>query len=98
MNSISSDFSFFGEDDGGLLVSEGRIDSPGLGRGEFGFGFGLGVDGGEVDVVMELSAFRKARKREFESATERGVWGVEEVLGGFWRGEVRVVRESVGGG
>ncbi|KAK0119549.1 hypothetical protein ONS95_010989 [Cadophora gregata] len=96
MNSISSDFSFFSEDDGGLLVSEGRIDSPNPGRGEFGFD--VGGDEREVDVVMELSAFRRARKREFEEATEKGVWGIEQVLGGFWRGEVKVVRESVGGG
>ncbi|KAH7411298.1 hypothetical protein BKA64DRAFT_741868 [Cadophora sp. MPI-SDFR-AT-0126] len=95
MNSISSDFSFFSEDDGGLLVSEGRIDSPNPGRGEFGFD--VGGEEREVDVVMELSAFRRARKREFEGAGERGVWGVEEVLGGYWRGEVRVVRESGGG-
>lgn len=96
MNSISSDFSFFSEDDGGLLVSEGRIDSPNPGRGDFGFD--VGGEEREVDVVMELSAFRRARKREFEEAGERGVWGVEQVLGGYWRGEVKVVRESGGGG
>ncbi|KAL2070373.1 hypothetical protein VTL71DRAFT_13399 [Oculimacula yallundae] len=111
MQSIDKDFSFFGEDDGGLLVSEGRIDSPNLRRGsakeDFVFGSagngdvgeandGEGTKNRELNVVMELSAFRKARKREFEVAEERGVWGVEEVLGGFWRGEVRVVREAGG--
>ena len=96
MNSISSDFSFFSEDDGGLLVSEGRIDSPNPGRGEFGFD--VGGEEREVDVVMELSAFRRARKRQFEVAGEKGVWGVEQVLGGYWRGEVKVVRETGGGG
>ena len=96
MNSISSDFSFFSEDDGGLLVSEGRIDSPNPGRGEFGFD--VGGEEREVDVVMELSGFRRARKREFEETGEKGVWGVEQGLGGYWRGEVKVVRESGGGG
>ncbi|CZT06827.1 uncharacterized protein RAG0_12464 [Rhynchosporium agropyri] len=106
MQSIDTDFSFFGEDDGGLLVSEGRIDSPNMRTGkDVDYGSGTGEGGGDegegkkekvVDVVKELSAFRRARKNEFERAEEQGVWGVEEVLGGYWRGEVKVVREAGG--
>lgn len=101
MNRISSDFSFFREDDGGLLVSEGRIDRPGsaslgIGRG-VGEGDGRGEgegEGKEVDVVMELSRVRRSRKADFEMWMREGRWGVEQVLGGYWRGEVRVLREG----
>lgn len=89
MNSINSDFSFFREDDGGLLVSKGRIDGPAKGED-------MGGEGREIDVVMELSSFRRAKKREFEEAKRAERWGVEEVLSGFWRGEVKVVREGSG--
>jgi hypothetical protein len=90
MQESQSDFSFFGEDDGDLLVSEGRIDRA------------IAVDGGmiwergearAVDVVGELSGFRREKKRAFEFNERLGRSGVENALLGHWRGEVKVVKE-----
>ncbi len=90
MQESQSDFSFFGEDDGDLLVSEGRIDRA------------IAVDGGliwerggahAVDVVGELSCFRREKKRAFEFNERLGRNGVENALLGHWRGEVKVIKE-----
>jgi Leucine-rich repeat (LRR) protein len=91
MQESQSDFSFFGEDDGGLLVSEGRIDR------EIAVDGGLIWDRGEVhaiDVVGELSCWRRERKRAFEYKERFGRRnGVESALIGHWSGEVKVVKE-----
>jgi hypothetical protein len=95
MQESQSDFSFFGEDDGGLLVSEGRIDRQ------------IAVDGGliwekgkthAVDVVGELSCFRREKKSAFECNERLGRNGVERALLGHWRGEIKVVKEVPAGG
>ncbi len=67
MEKSESDFSFFSEDDGGLLVSEGRIDSP------MTFDNGMIYEHGDghlVDVVAELSSMRR-EKRAMHEANER---------------------------
>jgi Leucine-rich repeat (LRR) protein len=93
MNASMSDFSFFGEDDGGLLVSEGRIDSPMF------YDEGLILEREEyghlIDVVSELASFRREKRKRFE-ATERFVTPcrIERALLGHWVGEVKVVRKS----
>jgi hypothetical protein len=93
MNASMSDFSFFGEDDGGLLVSEGRIDSPMF------YDEGLILERQEhghlIDVVSELASFRREKRKRFE-AMERFVTPcrIERALLGHWAGEVKVVRKS----
>jgi len=72
-------------------VSEGRIDRE------------IAVDGGliwerggvhAVDVVGELSCWRRERKRAFEYKERFGRRdGVEIALVGHWRGEIKVVKE-----
>ena len=47
-----------------------------------------------IDVVQELSKFRKERKAAYEDATLRGVQYVD----GYWPGEVKVVRGHHAGG
>lgn len=47
-----------------------------------------------VDVVQKLSKFRKERKAAFENAVSRGVHHV----GGYWPGEVKVLRGQHAGG
>ncbi|KAE9371739.1 RNI-like protein [Stipitochalara longipes BDJ] len=95
MQESQSDFSFFGEDDGGLLVSEGRIDRA------------INVDGGLIwesgreahalDVVGELSAWRREKKRAFECGARVRRGAVESALLGHWRGEIKVVKEVIPG-
>jgi hypothetical protein len=93
MNASMSDFSFFGEDDGGLLVSEGRIDGPMF------YDEGLILEREEyghlIDVVSELASFRRQKRRRFE-AMQRFVTPcrIERALMGHWVGEVKVVRKS----
>lgn len=47
-----------------------------------------------IDVVQELSKFRKERKAAFEVAVKAGVQHVD----GYWPGEVKVVRGNHSGG
>jgi hypothetical protein len=94
------DFTFFAEDDGGLLVSAGRIDAPmrvddGMiisGGGRLGQEQGDGDPGRLIDVVGALAAFRRERKRVYEASVEFGRCGIERALCGYWSGEVKVVR------
>jgi len=93
IHASESDFSFFGEDDGGLLVSEGRLD------GKMRVEDGLILEergGGErlVDVVGELVNFRRERRKAWDQARREGLGGVEHALIGFWRGSVKVVKEA----
>jgi hypothetical protein len=95
MNNSESDFSFFGEDDGGLLISEGRVDRPIM----VDEGLMLDVDDGHlIDVISELANFRKEKRRRFETFQRLIRQGcnenlnVEIALLGHWRGEVKVVR------
>jgi hypothetical protein len=93
MSHSETDFSFFGEDDGGLLVSEGRIDAP------MNFDEGMMVevdDGHAIDVVSELASFRREKKRRF-AAMERFVGDrVEKALLGHWRGEIKIIKGVAG--
>ncbi|CZR63204.1 uncharacterized protein PAC_13101 [Phialocephala subalpina] len=90
ISKTETDFSFFGEDDGGLLVSEGRIDAP------MNFDDGLMTevadDGHLIDVVSELASFRRERKKRFEAGERFGGDEVEKALLGHWRGEIKIVR------
>ncbi|KAF8861803.1 hypothetical protein BDZ45DRAFT_739967 [Acephala macrosclerotiorum] len=90
MSKTETDFSFFGEDDGGLLVSEGRIDAP------MNFDEGLMTevadDGHLIDVVSELASFRRERRKRFEAAERFHGDLVEKALLGHWRGEIKIVR------
>ncbi|KAE8450358.1 hypothetical protein EG329_006432 [Mollisiaceae sp. DMI_Dod_QoI] len=89
MEQSETDFSFFGEDDGGLLVSEGRIDAPMT----FDEGMMLEVnDGHVIDVVSELASFRRERKKRFEALERFEGDKVEKALLGHWRGEIKIVR------
>ena len=47
-----------------------------------------------IDVVQELSKFRKMRKAAYEEALKRGVQHVD----GYWPGEVKIVRGQHTGG
>jgi hypothetical protein len=94
MNNSESDFSFFGEDDGGLLISEGRVDRP-L-RGEQGLILDSD-DGRLVDCIAELVSFRRERKQRFEALGNLVDHGCKHLemdiaLLGHWRGEIKVVR------
>ncbi|KUJ06934.1 uncharacterized protein LY89DRAFT_661060 [Mollisia scopiformis] len=89
MSHSETDFSFFGEDDGGLLVSEGRIDAP----MNFDEGMMLEVDDGHVlDVVSELASFRREKKRRFEALERFHGDRVQKALLGHWRGEIKIVK------
>ncbi len=84
MSANSTDFFFFGGDDRGLLVSEGRIGY--LIKSDYGMICG---EWEVIDVVTALSAYRRERERAFEIAERRQQRGAAEVLGCHWRGEVR---------
>lgn len=94
MNNSESDFSFFGEDDGGLLISEGRVDR----LLHFDEGLMLDVDDGHlIDTVAELASFRRQKKMRFETLERLVTSGCEHLemevaFLGHWRGEVKVVR------
>jgi len=96
MSATESDFSFFGEDDGGLLVSYGRVDRPVA--GDEGLMFLQADDGHLMDVIAELANFRREKKRRFEALERFKVDGsqpdidAEIALLGHWRGEIKVVR------
>jgi hypothetical protein len=92
MQASETDFSFFGEDDGGLLTSDGRIDAPLV--MEDGIMIVNG-DGNMIDVVSELSGFRRERKARHEAALRFDRCKIETALLGHWRGEVKVVKEVV---
>ena len=95
MQESQSDFSFFGEDDGGLLVSEGRIDRAITVDG--GLIWESGREAHTLDVVGELSAWRREKRRAFEFGGRIGRGAVEIALLGHWRGEIKVVKEAVPG-
>ncbi len=97
MHATEGDFSFFSEDDGGLLVSDGRLDRMGRVEG------GLLVEAKEDeyternwDVVRELAMFRKERKGAFEKEDNKKggrASGVDLAFMGHWRGSIKVVKE-----
>jgi hypothetical protein len=95
MQESQSDFSFFGEDDGGLLVSEGRIDRAITVDG--GLIWESGREAHALDVVGELSAWRREKRRAIEYGGRVGRGVVEIALLGHWRGEIKVVKEVVPG-
>ena len=92
MQASETDFSFFGEDDGGLLTSDGRIDAPLIVDDGI---MTVNGDGHMIDVVSELSGFRKEKKARHESALRFDRCKIETALLGHWRGEVKVVKEVV---
>jgi hypothetical protein len=95
MEASESDFTFFGEDDGDLLVSAGRIDPPmfvdsGMIVHDF---LRSPIDAGQsMDVISALSIFRREIKSKYESAITFGSSSIDTSLLGHWRGEVKVVR------
>lgn len=95
MAATECDFTFFGEDDGGLLVSAGRIDAPiRLDDGMIVRTFVGGAEGsGVVDVITALSGWRKERKAKWERlAISHGERLADKALCGHWIGEIKVVR------
>jgi hypothetical protein len=98
MEASETDFSFFGEDDGGLLVSEGRIDAPRRvddGMIVNGFLRGAVETGHSMDVVSELSGFRREKRAKHEAMVKFGRSKIESALLGHWVGEVKVVKSFV---
>ena len=98
MEASETDFSFFGEDDGGLLVSEGRIDAPRRpddGMIVNGFLCSPTGTGHSIDVVSELSGFRREKRAKYEAAVKFGRSKIESALLGHWIGEVKVVKTFV---
>jgi len=99
MEASETDFSFFGEDDGGLIVSDGRIDAPmrvddGMIVNNF---LGSPTDQRQAkDVVSELAGFRRGEKAKHEAAVEFGGCSIDTALIGHWRGEVKVVKNYLG--
>ncbi|KAG0652848.1 hypothetical protein D0Z07_0603 [Hyphodiscus hymeniophilus] len=99
MEASETDFSFFGEDDGGLLVSEGRIDAPRRvddGMIVNGFLSSPTDTGHSLDVVSELSGFRKEMRAKHEAMVQFGKSKIDSALLGHWVGEVKVVKTIVG--
>lgn len=89
MEKSETDFTFFGEDDGDLLVSEGRIDAP----IHFDEGMILEVDDGHlIDVVSVLASFRREKRKRFEAAMRFEGDKAETALLGHWRGEIKVMK------
>jgi hypothetical protein len=98
MEASETDFSFFGEDDGGLLVSEGRIDTPRRiddGMIVNGFLCSPTNTGHSMDVVSELSGFRREKRAKHEAAVKYARSQIESALLGHWIGEVKVVKTFV---
>jgi len=96
MAATECDFTFFGEDDGGLLVSEGRIDAlirvdDGMIVSGDGWAAGQTLEY-SVDVVGALAGWRRERRAIWEAAERIERCAVETVMIGHWRGEVNVVR------
>jgi hypothetical protein len=98
MEASETDFSFFGEDDGGLLVSEGRIDAPRKiddGMVVNGFLCSPTDTGHALDVVSELSGFRRDKRAKHEAMLRFGRSRIDIALLGHWVGEVKVVKSVI---
>lgn len=93
MEASESDFSFFREDDGGLLVSEGKIDTPTMTDGGMIYMGSPTADGHPVDVISELASFRRARRMIYEASIRVGRPKLDTALLGHWKGEIRVVKD-----
>lgn len=89
MEASGNDFSFFREDDGGLLVSEGKIDTPTTDGGMIYMGSPTS-NGHPVSVIPELARFRRERKMAYEAAVGAGRPKLDTALLGHWRGEIKV--------
>jgi hypothetical protein len=98
MEASETDFSFFGEDDGGLLVSEGRIDAPRRvddGMIVNGFLCSPTETGHSLDVVSELAGFRREKRAKHEAMMRFGRSEIDSALLGHWVGEVKVVKNVI---
>ena len=100
MEASETDFSFFGEDDGGLLVSKGRIDAPlrlddGMIVHANGSLYNPTDTGHVLDVVSELSGFRREKRAKHEAMVRFGRSRIDAALLGHWVGEVKVVKKVV---
>jgi hypothetical protein len=98
MEATELDFSFFGEDDGDLLVGAGRLDPPMM------VNDGMIVNDflcsptdtqHSMDVITELSGFRRERKASYEAAMKYGKCILDTTFLGHWRGEIKVVKNLV---
>jgi hypothetical protein len=97
MEASESDFSFFGEDDGGLLVSEGKIDGRvHVDNGMIYMGSPT-VGGHPVDVISEVASFRRERRLSYEAAVRVGRPKLDIALLGHWAGEIKVVKNFLVG-
>ena len=98
MEASETDFSFFGEDDGGLLVSEGRIDAPRRvddGMIVNGFMYSPTDTRNSLDVVSELSSFRREKRAKHEAMVRLGRSKIDSAFLGHWVGEVKVVKNVI---
>jgi hypothetical protein len=95
MEATETDFSFFGEDDGGLLVSEGKIDAPAIINDGMIYMNSPAADGHLVDVISEIVSFRREKRMRYEAAVRVGTSKLDIALSGHWRGEITVVRTSM---
>lgn len=93
MEASESDFSFFREDDGGLLVSEGKIDTPTAVDGGMIYMGSPTANGHPVNVISEVASFRREKRMGYEAAVRMGRSKVETALLGHWRGEIKVVKD-----
>jgi hypothetical protein len=105
MSATEMDFTFFGDDDCGLLVTEGRIDTP-CSSAAFAtmekmlVPNGVGSQNGlepplpVIDVIGEVSAFRKRTKAAFEANVRYEGSKIERALLGQWSGVISVVRRQ----
>ena len=93
MEASESDFSFFREDDGGLLVSEGKIDMPTMTDNGMIYMGNPTANGHPVDVISELASFRRAKRMSYEAAIRVGRSRIDIALLGHWKGEIKVVRD-----
>lgn len=96
-----NDFSFFGDEECGLPATEPDLQVPLATLSEKMMVRTNGMDSHSLpspqnskkpdlglDVIQELAKFRKRRKEAYGEAVKRG----ERTVGGYWPGEVKIVR------
>ena len=92
MEASENDFSFFREDDGGLLVTEGKIDTPTTVDGGMIYMGSPTSNGHPVDVIPEVANFRREKKMAYEAAVRMGRPKLDTALLGHWKGKIKVVK------
>lgn len=88
MEASESNPSFFREDDSGLLISEGKIDTPTIGDNGLIHMGSPTANGHPVDVIQELATFRREKRMGYDAAVRMGKSKLGTVLLGIRRGEI----------